>query len=147
MRLWHVKLISVFPREQLVGQWRECSALASNIQKKGDPNHILCNFIMDYDFDHFISYCYYVRAEMTKRGYRTIDSVWNKIVALKPHYSILSLDEVYKEKMDQEYYTICFYNLEEKYLCGGIKQEEWNKIKEPYKMLPDYEEEDEDEDD
>ena len=146
MRLWHTKLLSNLPREQLVSQWRECSSIAGAIQKNGTPNHILVNFVLDYDYDHFISYAYYVRAEMTKRSYRTMDSVWNKIVALKPYYSILPLNEVYKEKMDQEYYTICFYNLEEKYLCGGIKQEEWNKIKEPYKMLPDYEEE-EDEDD
>lgn len=145
MRLWHNSLISVLPREQLVSQWRECSSIAGAIQKNGTPNHILVNFVLDYDYDHFISYAYYVRAEMTKRGYRTMDSVWNKIVALKPHYSILPLDEVYKKKMNQEYYIICFCNLEEKYLCGGIKQEEWDKIKEPYKMLPDYEEE-EDED-
>lgn len=146
MRLWHTKLLSVLPREQLVSQWRECSSIAGAIQKNGTPNHILVNFVLNYDYDHFISYTYYVRAEMARRGYRTMDSVWNKIVALKPHYSILPLDEVYKEKMDQEYYTICFYNLEEKYLCGGIKQEEWNKIKEPYKMLPDYEEEEDEND-
>ena len=33
------------------------------------------------------------------------------------------------------------FNLEEKYLCGGIKEEDWKRIKEPYKILPDYEEE------
>lgn len=146
MRLWHTKLLSVLPREQLVSQWRECSSIAGAIQKNGTPNHILVNFVLNYDYDHFISYTYYVRAEMARRGYRTMDSVWNKIVALKPHYTILPLDEVYKEKMDWNYYVICYHNLQEKYLCGGIKREEWNKIKEPYKMLPDYEEE-EDEDD
>ena len=101
---------------------------------------------MDYDFDHFISYAYYVREEMTLRGYRTMNSVWEKIVALKPSYSILSLEQVFSEKMDWDYYVICYFNLEEKYLCGGIKEEDWKRIKEPYKMLPDYEEE-EDEDD
>lgn len=75
MCLWHSSLISVLPREQLVGQWRECSSIAGAIQKNGTPNHILVNFVLDYDYDHFISYTYYVRAEMTKRGYRTMDSV------------------------------------------------------------------------
>ena len=145
MRLWHKDLITILPREQLVSQWRECSALASNIQKKGNPNHILCNFIMDYDSDHFISYAYYIREEMTRRGYRTMNSVWDKIVALKSDYLIVPLNELYKGKMNQEYYVICYFNLEEKYLCGGIKEEDWKKIKEPYKMLPDYEEENEDE--
>lgn len=146
MRLWHKDLITVLPREQLVAQWREISACVSSIQKKGTPNHILVNFIMDYDFDHLISYAYYVREEMTRRGYRTMNSVWDKIAALKPDYLIVPLNELYKGKMNQEYYVICYFNLEEKYLCGGIKEEDWKKIKEPYKMLPDYEEE-EDEDD
>jgi uncharacterized protein (TIGR02328 family) len=66
IRLWHTKLISVLPHEQLVGEWREISALTSNIQKKGSPNHILCNFIMNYDFDHLISYAYYIRKRNDK---------------------------------------------------------------------------------
>lgn len=135
MRLWHVKLISVLPREQLVSQWRECSALASNIQKKGNPNHILCNFIMDYDFDHLISYTYYIREEMTRRGYRTMNSVWEKIVSLKPNYTILPLKEVYVKKMNNIYLNICCYNLYEKFLCGGINFKEWMKIS-PYCSLP-----------
>ena len=129
MRLWHTSLIKVLPREQLVAQWRECSALASNIQKKGSPNHILCNFIMDYNFDHLISYAYYVREEMTRRGYRTMNSVWEKIVSLKSDYTILPLKEVYAKKMNNTYFDICWYNLYEKYLCGGIKEEDWVKIR------------------
>ena len=141
MRIWHIELISVLPREQLISQWRECSALTSNIVNKGSPNHILCNFVMDYDFDHFISYAYYVREEMTRRGYRTMNSVWEKIVSLKPDHIILPLEQVFEKKMNQIYYEICWNNLREKYLCGGIKEEDWKNIKEPYKMLPDYKEE------
>ena len=129
MRLWHKDLITVLPREQLVAQWRECSALASNIQRKGGPNHILCNFIMDYDFDHLISYAYYIREEMTRRGYRTMNSIWEKIVSLKSDYTILPLKEVYARKMNNTYFDICWYNLYEKYLCGGIKEEDWVKIR------------------
>ena len=128
MRLWHINLIKVLPREQLVSQWRECSSLASAIQKNGTPNHILCNFIMDYDFDHFISYAYYVREEMTRRGYRTMNSVWEKIIALKSDYKILPLEQVFNKKMNNTYLTICIYNLYEKYICNGIKEEDWNKI-------------------
>ena len=76
MRLWHTKLIEVLPREQLVAQWRELSAIAGAIQKNGTPNHILVNFVLDYSFEHFVSYAYYVRKEMTKRGYRTMNNVW-----------------------------------------------------------------------
>lgn len=128
MRLWHKDLIKVLPREQLVAQWRELSAIAGAIQKNGTPNHILVNFVLDYDYDHFISYTYYVREEMTKRGYRTMNSVWDKITLLKNGYTILPLNEVYSEKMDNTYLEICYYNLYEKYSCNGIPEDSWNKI-------------------
>ena len=118
MRLWHTSFIEVLPREQLVAQWRECSAIAGAIQKNGTPNHVLVNFVLDYDFDHFISYSYYIRQEMTRRKYRTMDSVWNKIVSLKPDWKLLPLDEVFPNKMTDFYLIVCYYNLYEKYDCG-----------------------------
>ena len=128
MRIWHKDLIPVLPREQLVSAWRELSAIAGSIQTKGTPNHILVNFVLDYDYDHFISYAAAVRSEMTSRGYRTMDSVWNKITSLKPNWTQLPHEEIYKEKMNRDYLTICYYNLYEKYLCGGIPQDYWNQI-------------------
>ena len=131
MRLWEISLLPYLPREQLIGCWREASAIAGKIKKENKINHILVNFIMDYDFDHFISYCFYLREEMTSRGYRTMDSVWNKIISLKPNYTLLPRFEIYPEKMNKfglTYKNICYYNLYEKYLCGGIKQEDWNRI-------------------
>ena len=117
IRLWHTKLISALPREQLVAQWRELSALAGKIQLNGTPNHVLVNLIMDYDFDHFISYAYYIRQEMNARKYRTMNSVWDKIVSLKSDWTLLPLEEVYKNKMSDFYLTVCYYNLYEKYDC------------------------------
>ena len=128
MRLWHTNLISVLPREQLVAQWRELSAIAGSIQQKGTPNHDLVNFVLHYPFEHFISYAYHIRAEMTRRGYKTMDAVWNKIASLDDNYNILSLDEVYKEKMDNTYLKICFYNLYEKMLCDAIDSKSWSLI-------------------
>ena len=118
MRLWHTSLISALPREHLVAQWRELSAIAGKIQLNGTPNHVLVNFVMDYNFDHFISYAYYIRQEMTMRKYRTMSSVWDKIVSLKPNWTLLPLEEVYKNKMSDFYLTVCYYNLYEKYDCG-----------------------------
>lgn len=129
MRLWHIKLISVLSREQLVAQWRELSAIAGAIQKKGTPNHILVNFVLDYDYDYFISYAAAVRSEMTSRGYRTMNSVWDKITSLKSDWNELPPEEIYKKKMDNDYLEICFYNLYEKYLCGGIKEDDYINIR------------------
>jgi len=118
MRLWHTKLIPVLPREHLVAAWRELSAIAGKIQINGSPNHVLVNFVMDYDFDHFISYAYYIRQEMNARKYRTMNSVWEKITSLKPGWTLLPLEEVYKYKMNDFYLTVCYYNLLEKHECG-----------------------------
>ena len=131
MRLWHTFLIDVLPREQLVATWRELSAMAGAIQKNGTPNHLLVNFILDYDYDHFISYAYYIREEMTRRGYRTMNSVWNKIVSLKPDWKLIPLAQTFYPKMDKTYMEICYWNLREKWLCGGFGPE-MDKIEEKY---------------
>ena len=78
MRLWHKQLISVLPREQLVAQWRELSSCAGNIVTKGTPNHILVNPIINYPMNHFVTYAAAVRSDMTRRGYKTMDKVWEK---------------------------------------------------------------------
>ena len=118
MRLWHTKLIKALPDMHLKSQWRELSAIAGAIQKNGTPNHVLVNFVLDYDYDNFISYAYYIRQEMTNRGIRTMNSVWEKIISLKSNYTILPIEEVYKEKMNDLYLKICYYNLFEKYIYG-----------------------------
>lgn len=138
MRLWHISLIPALPREQLVAQWREVSAIVGAIKKNGTPNHILVNFVLDYDYDHLISYAYYLRQEMTKRGYRTMNTVWEKITSLKEDYTILPFEEVYKDKMNNIYLDICYYNLYEKFLCGGIDGLSWEKIANIYSIKKGY---------
>ena len=129
MRLWHKSLIESLPREQLVAQWRELSAIAGSIQMKGSPNHILVNKIMNYSFDHFITYAAAIRAEMTRRGYRTMNNVWEKIIGINDGtYNRVPFDQLYKEWMNKEYLIICYYNLKEKWLCGGISDADWARI-------------------
>ena len=133
MRLWHKDLIEALPREQLVAQWRELSAIAGNLSMKGTPNHILVNKVLNYPLNHFISYAHYVRAEMTRHGYRTMDSVWNKIVAVADgDYNILPIEELYPGWHNDRYLAQCYYNLEEKYDCGGVTEENFKKIFEIY---------------
>lgn len=135
MRLWDKDLIDVLPREQLIAQWRELSSIAGAIQKNGTPNHILVNFVLDYDFDHFITYAQLIRDEMTKRGYRTMQSVMDKIINLKPNYTIISFDNVYEAKMTYDYLQICYWNLYEKFICGGISNDNWDKIENKFNNI------------
>lgn len=132
MRLWHTSLINVLPKGQLVAQWRELSSIAGAIQKNGTPNHILVNFVLNYDYDNFISYAAEVREEMDRRGYRTMNSVWDKITSLKLDWTRLPLNEIYKEKMNRDYMVVCYWNLWEKYSCGGISKSDFDKINNLY---------------
>lgn len=134
MRLWHTSFIPVLPRPQLVAQWRELSSIAGAIQKNGTPNHVLVNFVLNYDYDDFINYAKYVREEMTRRGYSTMNSVWEKIIELKSDWKEKPIEEVYKEKMNNEYLTICYWNLREKFRCGGVSAEDFMRIEEVYKQ-------------
>ena len=139
MRLWHKDLIAVLPREQLVAQWRELSAIAGNLNTKGTPNHILVNKVCDYPRDHFISYAFWVRQEMTRRGYRTMDSVWDKILQTREtdygEAEILPIEELFPGWHNYRYLTQCYHNLEEKYDCGGISEEAFEKIYDVYTSI------------
>lgn len=128
MRLWHWQLIDILPREQLVAQWREVSSIVGSIQLKGTPNHVLVNEVLNYDYDHLISYAYYVRSEMTRRGYKTMDKVWIKITSLKPNWQLIEKEDLFPNWHNERYLRQCYYNLEEKYDRGGIKEEDYNKI-------------------
>ena len=136
MRLWHWKLIPALPREQLVAAWRELSAIAGNLNTKGTPNHILVNKVLDYPREHFISYALYVRQEMTRRGYRTMESVWNKIYCTREsdygEIEIVPLEDLFPGWHNDRYLEQCYFNLEEKYDCGGVAQEWFEKIQNIY---------------
>ena len=88
---------------------------------------------MDYDLDHFINYAAAVQCELCSRDYHPSDAVWKKIEDLKPDWNPMGLEEVYPEKMDEMYLNICFWNLYEKFLCGGITKQEFEKIESVYK--------------
>ena len=136
MRLWHWKLISALPREQLVAQWRELSAIAGNLNTKGTPNHILVNKVCNYPREHFISYALYVRQEMTRRGYRTMESVWNKIYCTREsdygEIEIVPLEDLFPGWHNDRYLEQCYFNLEEKYDCGGVDKEWFEKVQNIY---------------
>ncbi|MDF2634773.1 MAG: pyrimidine dimer glycosylase [Pelosinus sp.] len=72
MRLWHYQLIEYLPRQQLLGQHRECCALRGNGWGKKHA-------IVDYVFKHHphILWNYHVRvmSEMKCRGYH-VDKQW-----------------------------------------------------------------------
>lgn len=139
MRIWHKDIIEYLPREQLVAQWRELSAIAGNLNTKGTPNHILVNKVLDYPIDHFISYALYVRQEMTLRGYRTMESVWEKILSTNDGtFELVAPECLFPRWHNFQYLRQCYYNLEEKYDCGGVSSEYFYQLREFYENEKKY---------
>lgn len=73
MRLWHQFLIPHLPRQQLLGQHRECCALRG---KGWGRNHSVVNYVFEHEPELLVAYHYLVRDEMRKRGYKP-DPIWN----------------------------------------------------------------------
>lgn len=67
MRLWHQDLIAKLPRQQLLGQHRECCALRG---KGWQRKHATVNYVFDYSPYRLFKYHELIMQEMTKRGYR-----------------------------------------------------------------------------
>ena len=129
MRLWHYELIKVLPEAQIRGQWRECCCIAKSIKEKGTPNHILVNKVMNYDIKHFEHYAFLVVQEMKKRGHKINESCFTKYYPLINKIEFKTLNEnLFDGWHNGKYFIQCYYNLQEKYDCGGISQEEWDEI-------------------
>lgn len=129
MRLWHKDLITVLPRQQLLGQWRELCAIIRNIEANGTPNHVLVNKVMNYPPNHLNVYAMAVSDEMRRRGYKCDISKFSD--KMNKHLGIafpVSIDNVFPGWMDDRYLRQCYYNLEEKHDCGAIADEDFEKI-------------------
>jgi len=72
MRLWHQKLIPVLPRQQLLGQHRECCALRGN---SWDKKHAIVDYVFTHSPEKLFRYHELVMQEMEDRGYR-VDPLW-----------------------------------------------------------------------
>jgi uncharacterized protein (TIGR02328 family) len=130
LRLWHKDLIPVLPRNRLVAQWRELALIRSSILRIGTPNHILVNKVCDYPFSHFYSYAILIRDEMHRRGYVTKIDVERRILAPwneEPTEGV-GLEQLYEQWHNDRYFLQCYYNLQEKYDCDNVDQEEWRRM-------------------
>lgn len=120
MRIWHTDLIPVLPKNQFNGQWNELGS----IYRKQD-NHILINFVYDYPKEDLYNYSVKVINERQKRGYKyNLTNFYNYFDGEKIDY----MKQPFVEKMDDRYLAECYFNLMEKHDCGGMTDEEWEKI-------------------
>lgn len=128
MRLWAKQLITVLPQKQIVSQWRELSAIVGSIEKFGTPNHLLVNKVLNYPKSHLLYYAYLINNEMHRRGYQTNQNVRDKIESYCGECDMVTTDELFDGWHNKRYLNQCFRNLEEKFDCGGITEQEWKAI-------------------
>jgi uncharacterized protein (TIGR02328 family) len=142
MRFWHKDLIDVLPKPQLTGQWRECNIILENIIRAGAPQSLIVNKVMDYPCGHLVSYVRLVYDEMLKRGYRPNPEIIEKCFRLPQNHfkdndlkMEINYDNLFSNWHNDRYLRQCYYNLQEKYDCGGIKESDWHKIDKKVKNL------------
>lgn len=121
MRLWHYKLIPYLPKLQLVAQWRELNSIFVN-----HTNHILINYVYNYPKDYLYTYSNLVLNEMHKRKI-TIKSMDN----FNKYFCDNQYLKRYFNEHNNEYLTICYYNLKEKFIRGqkDFSKEVWEELK------------------
>ena len=90
MRLWHEALIPHLPRQQLLGQHRECCALRG--LGWGKP-HATVNYVFDHPRSWLAAYHRKVLLEMIRRGYKP-DLMWMSLFYRGKH---CIADELTKE--------------------------------------------------
>lgn len=147
MRLWHIDLIPYLPTAQLKAQWRELNS----IYKKQD-NHLLINYNYDYPKYFLKTYSIVVLGEMQKRNYKFDVTKYSKyfedenypdyylkedipylIDSYLNGYDVIH-DNKFKEH-NNEYLTICYWNLREKYIRKqkDFTEDVWLKLDKYYK--------------
>lgn len=136
MRLWHQKLISKLPRQQLLGQHRECCALRG---AGWGRKHSVVDYVFTHRPERLVAYHLLVMDEMLRRNYHP-DIAWmnpnwrgNTIqeqqdwcdASLLTQFTALgqSKEMIYPEH-DEKYLQECLENLKNKNIIITIDKEE-----------------------
>lgn len=115
MRLWHQDMIPKLPREQLLGQHRECCALRGKGWLK---NHSTIQYIFNYSRYHLFKYHELVINEMENRGYKVSEEWKNKdYCGINLGYldiEVINTNKIIYKEHNDNYYIECLNNLKEK---------------------------------
>lgn len=116
MRLWHEKMIMYLPRQQLLGQHRECAALRGGGWGKA---HATVNYVFDYPPYKLYQYHVLIMEEMRRRGYQP-DVAWNNPLyrgkSIAPYCdenACVATSPLYPEH-NADYLAECLENLKQK---------------------------------
>lgn len=122
MRLWHESLLPLLPRQQLLGQHRECAALRGLAWGR---KHATVDYVFRHSPARLAAYHLRVIAEMQRRGYRVGDRWLDPLYrgqrcpsrgpecAVECAQLLQSAAPIYPEH-DRDYLQACLNNLERK---------------------------------
>lgn len=131
MRLWHYKLIPVLPRQQLLGQHRECCAIRGLSWGK---KHSIINYVFTHPWEYIIYYHSLIITQMKRRGYRP-DPQWSSFFyrgkrakPFDPRWIVrTSRDENYPEH-DARYLKHCISLLKQKIQAAPEGRYDQNEV-------------------
>ena len=134
MRLWSYQLLPYLPDSQLLAQKRECDLIIKDATLGKRTNHILINYIYEYDGIYSISFSTYyalLYKEFKNRGFKFND----KYQMVNWMYADNPPVDPFPKHQNKEYLEICYWNLREKYLRGqkDFTADVWQKLDEFYK--------------
>lgn len=120
MRLWHQGLIPKLPRQQLLGQWRECIALLGNGWGR---KHKTVDYVFTHPENYLTAYSYQVYLEMKRRGYHPdLQRIWSAL--RKRNLTYKEIDNCFTQmyqfsgiiypEHNEQYYQECIDNLKSK---------------------------------
>ena len=116
MRLWHESIITQLPRQQLLGQHRECCALRGNGWGRKQST---IDYVFKYSPYFLYRYHLLVMNEMKKRGYSVTEGWLNKNYCGQYCQSYTNMSEsniptpIYNEH-NEKYLKDCIENLKSK---------------------------------
>ena len=109
MRLWHYMLLPYLPKGQLLSQKRECDLIWKDIAKDKKTNHILINYIWEYEDYEFELFQYYMKLEreFIQRGFK-----FKRSEHMKDCTWVLVYHRTFEKHHTERYLWQCFYNLQ-----------------------------------
>lgn len=130
MRCWHYLLLPYLPKSQLLAQKRECDLIWKDIANGEKTNHILINYIWEYeDYETELSIYYrFLKDEFKKRGYNFKSHKYAYMWV--DNFLYPALTHPFENHHNRKYLLQCFMNLSEKYFrkqCD-FDQETYDKL-------------------
>ena len=116
MRLWDYKILPYLPKSQLLSQKRECDLIWKDISNGKQTNHILINYMWEYDIEDFVIYYCMLQDEFKRRNFNFNSNTYFNMLFWAREFNLKKTP--FEKHHTNRYLIQCFFNLQEKYERG-----------------------------